>query len=181
MFEKIKNAGEVVFDTAKTVGGTIVSVSKEQSSIAGMKVQKNVIEKRLQEFYAQIGKRYVDYVNNTSGEDEINISDILEQMKPDIDKLADINLQLEEKEQIAKDEEEKKSKQKVQDDFDAEKIKLDKALEMDIIDQEMYDIKLAEAQKKLDNYEQIKKIELQLKMGIIDQEEYTEKINALLK
>ena len=54
----VKEVGENVFDSAKSIGNSIYSTSKEQSELAGMKVQKSVIEKRLEESYAKIGKRY---------------------------------------------------------------------------------------------------------------------------
>ena len=65
-------------------------------------------------------------------------------------------------------------------EFDSEKAKLDKALEMNIISSEEYDEKMVLVQKKLDNYEQLRKIDLQFEMGIIDQDEYTEKVNKVL-
>ena len=57
---------------------------------------------------------------------------------------------------------------------------LDKALEMDIISTEEYEEKLARAQKRLDNFEALKKVELQYQMDIISREEYEEKIRAIL-
>lgn len=181
MFEKVKNVGESVVDSAKSLGGAIINVSKEQSSIAGMKVQKSVIEKHLQEYYAEIGKRYLSYTNNSDGGEAFDISDILEKIQPELDKLSDITASLGEKELEAKQEEERKIKQKVQNEYDTEKAKLEKALEMDIIEQSEYEKKLAAAQKKLDCYEQIRKIDMQLKMEIISKEEHKEKVDKLLQ
>ena len=185
MFEKttkaVKEVGESVFDSAKSLGSSIYSTSKEQSELAGLKIQKSVIEKRLQDSYAEIGKRYVQYMANADGGEAFDVSDILETMKPDLDKLAEIETAIAEKELNAKREDELRLQKKAQDEFEEEKAKLNKALEIDIITQEEYDEKLAVIQKKLDNYDKLRKIEMQLQMGIISKDEYSEKIDKILK
>ena len=184
MFEKatraVKEVGENVIDSARNIGTSIYSSSKEQSELAGIKVQKSVIEKKLQESYAEIGKRYVSYMNHADASDAFDVSDILEVMQPELDKLAEIEAALEEKEQNAKKMEEERRQKRAQDDFNEEKAKLDRALSMDIISQEEYDDKFAVVQKKLDNYEQLRKIDMQLQMGIISKEEHREKISKIL-
>lgn len=185
VFEKatraVKNAGESVLDSAKNIGNTIYSSTKEQRELAGLKVQKSVIERRLQDSYAAIGKRYVAYTGNSNGEAVFDVSDILDEMQPNLEKMAEIEEMVAEKELRIKKEEEARAQKKAQDEYDSEKAKLDKALEMDIITQEEYFEKIRVVQCKFDNYEQIRKIELQLQMGIISKEEYHDKINALLK
>lgn len=184
MFEKatktVKEVGENVIDSAKHFGTSIYSTSKEQSELAGMKVQKSVIERKLQDSYAIIGKRYVDYMNNADASVSFDVTDVLEEMQPDLDKLSEIMLALEEKELNAKRIEEERRQKKAQDAFDAEKAKLDKALQMEILSQEEYEEKMTVVQKKFDNYEQLRKIDMQLQMGIITKEEYTEKIDKVL-
>ena len=51
---------------------------------------------------------------------------------------------------------------------------------MEIISKEEYEQKLNIARKKVENFEEIKKIEQQFEMGIITKEEKDEKINAIL-
>lgn len=185
VFEKtaktVREVGETVFDSAKSLGTSIYYASKEQGEAAGMKVQRSVIEKKLQESYAEIGKKYVEYMLHSDGEEAFDVSDIMEAMKPEQDKLAEIDAAIAEKEQNARKEEEEKRQKKAQDEFDTEKAKLDKALEMDIITQEEYDEKMTVVQKKLDHYDQLRKIEMQLQMGIISNEEYAEKVDKLIK
>ncbi len=184
VFEKatkaVKEVGENVIDSARNLGTSIYSTSKEQGELAGIKVQKSVVEKKLQESYAEIGKRYVSYMNHADASDAFDISDILETMQPELDKLAEIEATLGEKELNAKKMEEERRQKKAQDEFDEKKAKLDKALSMDIISQEEYEEKLAVVQRKLDNYEQLRKIDMQLQMGIISPEEHGEKINKIL-
>lgn len=185
MFEKatkaVKSAGESVIGSAKNIGNTIYSSTKEQRELAGLKVQKSVIERKLQDSYAEIGKRYVEYTTNSNGETAFDVSDILDEMQPNLEKIAEIDESVAEKELNIKKEEEARIQKRAQDEYDSEKAKLDKALEMDIISQGEYSEKMLVVQRKFDNYEQIRKIEMQLQMGIITKEEYHEKINNLLK
>ena len=94
MFEKatrtVKEVGESVIGSAKNLGTSIYTTSKEQGEIAGMKIQQSVINKRLDESYAKIGKRYVEYINNSNGGEVFDISDILDEMKDDMQKLEEI-------------------------------------------------------------------------------------------
>jgi len=184
MFEKatktVREVGENVIDSAKKMGNSIYSSSKEQSEIAGMKVQKSVIEKRLQESYAIIGKRYVEYIRNADLSNPFDVSDVIEDIQPDMEKLDEIEAFLLEKELNAKKLEEERRQKKAVDSYETEKSKLDKALEMDIISQEEYDEKMAVVQKKLDNFEQLRKIDLQLQMGIITRDEYEAKVDKVL-
>lgn len=185
MFEKatkaVKEVGETVIDSAKSLGTSIYSSSKEQSELAGMKVQKSVIEKKLQESYAEIGKRYVNYITSADGSEAFSVADILETMKPELDKLAELEIAIENKKMNAKKEEEERIQRKAQEEYDLEKARLDRALDMDILTQEEYDEKLAIVQRKLDNHEQLRKIDMQLQMGIITREEHAAKVDRLLK
>ena len=185
MFEKatkaVKNAGESVIGSAKNFGSSIYNSTKEQREAAGLKVHISVIERKLQDAYAQIGKRYVDYTANSSGDMAFDVSDILEQMQPNLEKIAEIDEMIAEKEMNIKKEEEERARRKAQDEFDFEKAKLDKALAMDIISEEEYSEKMHIVQNRLDHYEQIRKIEIQLAMDIISKEEYRDKINDLLR
>ena len=184
VFEKtrqtVKEVGGNVVDSAKKVGSTIYTASKEQTELAGMKVQRANIEKKLQESYAEIGKRYVQYTAEGTSEEAFDVADIMEAMQEDLGKLNELEEAISEKELLAKKAEEEKRRKKAQDEFDARKASLDKALGMDIISPEEYEDKLTKAQKKYDNYEQLRKYELQLQMGIISNEEYNEKVERLL-
>ena len=73
-----------------------------------------------------------------------------------------------------------REKTKAEEAFEQEKGVLDKALSMEILSKEEYEQKLNIARKKVENFEEIKKIEQQFEMGIITKEEKDEKINALL-
>ena len=171
MFEKatktVKEVGGNVIESAKNIGTSIYTTSREQSEIAGIKVQKSVIEKKLNDYYAIIGKRYLDYMKNATGEELFDVSDIITEMQPDLDKMNEIMSLLEEKEIEAKKVEEDRRKKKAQNEFDSEKAKLDKALEMNIISSEEYDEKMVLVQKNLIITSSYERLIYSLKWGLL--------------
>ena len=58
---------------------------------------------------------------------------------------------------------------------------MDKARDLDVISEDEYDDKLAQARKKLENFETLKKIQMQYEMDIITKEEYEEKVKNILQ
>lgn len=184
MFEKAtkaaKNVGGNVFSSAKNLGNSLYNSTKEQSELASLNVQQSVIEKKLNHFYAEIGRRYVEYIERCDGEVSFEVEDVLDQMKPELEKLEEVKVQIAEKEAQIKQNNEEKARKKAREEFDAKKTKLDKAAAMEIISEEEYQEKLAAAQKKFDNYEILRKIDMQLEMGIISKEEHAEKVKNIL-
>ncbi len=180
MFEKAKEVSGEVINSAKSFGNSLYSSSKEQSEIANLNVQKSIIKKRLKDSYAKIGEKYVDYIQAGDVNDVFNVEDILEDIKPDLEKLADLDIQINDKQIKIKADEEQKNQKKALAAYEYEKQKLDKALEMDIISEAEYDEKLSIAKLKMDNYELLRKVKLQLEMGIINKDEYDEKIKNIL-
>lgn len=122
-----------------------------------------------------------DKVAEESDEDEepvFDVSDFLTIIKQDQAKKKELENQLAEVEKRAKQNTLLREKTKAA--FEQEKGVLDKALAMEIISKEEYEQKLNIARKKVENFEEIKKIEQQFEMGIITKEEKDEKINAIL-
>ena len=62
-----------------------------------------------------------------------------------------------------------------------EKRKLDKAKDLDIITDLEYEEKLEKARKRFDNFEMLKKVQMQFEMDIITREEYEEKVRNILQ
>ena len=124
-----------------------------------------------------------DKVAEESDEDEepvFDVSDFLTIIKQDQAKKKELENQLAEVEKRAKQNTLLREKTKAEESFEQEKGVLDKALVMEIISKEEYEQKLNIARKKVENFEEIKKIEQQFEMGIITKEEKDEKINAIL-
>lgn len=124
-----------------------------------------------------------DKVAEESDEDEepvFDVSDFLTIIKQDQAKKKELENQLAEVEKRAKQNTLLREKTKAEESFEQEKGVLDKALAMEIISKEEYEQKLNIVRKKVENFEEIKKIEQQFEMGIITKEEKDEKINAIL-
>lgn len=123
----------------------------------------------------------IDEVKEESDEEPVfDVSDFLTIIKQDQAKKKELENQLAEVEKRAKQNALIREKTKAEEAFEQEKGVLDKALAMEILFKEEYEQKLNIARKKVENFEEIKKIEQQFEMGIITKEEKDEKINALL-
>lgn len=122
-----------------------------------------------------------DEVTEESDEEPVfDVSGFLTIIRQDQAKKKELEDQLAEVEKRAKQNALIREKTKAEEAFEQEKGVLDKALDMEILSKEEYEQKLNIARKKVENFEEIKKIEQQFEMGIITKEEKDEKINALL-
>ena len=177
----VKTVGESVVDSAKTVGNTIYNSTKEQRDLANLNMQKSSVQKKLNDSYATIGKRYVEFFNKADDGGFFDASDLVRNMKCDLDKLSEIEESIEKINMNARKEEEEKVQKKAKEEYQSAKDKLEKALERDIITKEEYDEKMVPIQKKYDNYAQLRKIDMQLEMNIITKEEYAQKVKEVLE
>ena len=169
------------FDKTTKVVREIGNVTKEQTELANLKIQKAAVEKKLESQYAEIGKRYVAYIADSFRTTPFDVSDILDAINPDLEKVSEITEQISQKDQQVRQHSIEKDRKKALDQFESEKRKLDKARDLDVITYEEYEEKLAKAQKKFDNFEMLKKIQMQYEMDIITKEEYEDKVRNVLQ
>ena len=183
LFDKVTKAastlGKSAISTASNLGSTVGVAAQDQSELAALKMQVNVIEQELDASYMQIGRKYVDYVITAGEMPGIDVSDILKLMDPKLTQKQDLEQQIIVLEKKIKDNAVLREKQAAEAEFLQEKAKLDKALAMDILAQDEYDMKLNAAKKKVDNFEAIRKVEQQYDMKLISKEERDAKIQAL--
>ena len=183
LFDKVAktatNMGKSALNTASNVGSTVGVAAQDQSELASLKMQVNVIEQELDSSFVQIGRRYVDYVLSSGEMPGIDVSDILKLIDPKMEQKQELEKQIIALEKKIKDNAVLREKQMAEQAYLEEKSKLDKALAMDIISQDEYDAKLAVAKKKYDNFEQIRKVEQQYDMKLITKEERDAKIKEL--
>ena len=143
-----------------------------------------VKEEAIDEVKAEAADETVDEAKEEAADEDeepvFDVSDFLTIIKQDQAKKKELENQLEEVEKRAKQNTLLREKTKAEESFEQEKGVLDKALAMEIISKEEYEQKLNIARKKVENFEEIKKIEQQFEMGIITKEEKDEKINAIL-
>lgn len=143
-----------------------------------------VKEEAIDEVKAEAAAETVDEAKEEAADEDeepvFDVSDFLTIIKQDQAKKKELENQLAEVEKRAKQNTLLREKTKAEESFEQEKGVLDKALAMEIISKEEYEQKLNIARKKVENFEEIKKIEQQFEMGIITKEEKDEKINAIL-
>ena len=184
LFDKIQqtaaSVGSSVAKGAVNVGSNVAVATQEQSELASLKAQINVIEQELNSSYIQVGRKYIDYVIQSGDMPGIDVSDILKLIDPKLTKKDELEKQIIELEKAIKSKSVLREKQQAEEEYLAEKAKLDKALAMDVIDQNDYEIKLAIAYKKVENFELIRKIEQQCDRGRITKAEKEQKLQELL-
>lgn len=143
-----------------------------------------VKEEAIDEVKVETAAETVDEAKEEAADEDeepvFDVSDFLTIIKQDQAKKKELENQLAEVEKRAKQNTLLREKTKAEESFEQEKGVLDKALAMEIISKEEYEQKLNIARKKVENFEEIKKIEQQFEMGIITKEEKDEKINAIL-
>ena len=150
------------FDKTSKVVKEIGNVTKEQTELANLKIQQA-------------------YVADSFRTEQFDVSDVLEAINPDLEKMADLTEQISQKDLQVRQHSIEKDRKKAFDLLENEKRKLDRARDMDVITAEEYAEKLEKAQKKYDNFEILKKIQMQYEMDIITKEEYEEKVRNVLQ
>ena len=169
---KAEAAAETVDEAKEEAANETIDEVKAEDTAETIDEEKEVSEEPAE-----------DKVAEESDEDEepvFDVSDFLTIIKQDQAKKKELENQLAEVEKRAKQNTLLREKTKAEESFEQEKGVLDKALAMEIISKEEYEQKLNIAKKKVENFEEIKKIEQQFEMGIITKEEKDEKINAIL-
>lgn len=183
IFDKVTQTatmlGKSVASSAINIGSSATTAVQEQGELVQLKSQINVIEQELDAFYAQIGRRFIDYVLETGEMPGIDASDLLKLMDPKMTKKQELEQRVIVLEKEIKAKTVLREKQMAEEEFLAEKTKLDRALSMDVLTQEEYDIKLSIAKKKVDNFEEIRRVNQQAEMGLITKEEKESRIKAL--
>ena len=183
LFDKVtkaaNNLGKTVLNSAATVGSTVGVAAQDQSELASLKMQVNVIQQELDASYVQIGHRYVDYVLASGEMPGIDVMDILKLMDPKLSQKKALEERIIELEKKIKDNAVLREKQAAEESFLQEKDRLDKALAMDILSKDEYDMKITIAKKRVDNFEAIRRIEAQYDMKLISKEERDAKIAEL--
>lgn len=174
-----QNIGNSVANSAVNAGSTAGVAVQEQTELAGLKMQVNVIEEELNSAYAQIGRKYVEHVIETQEMPQIDVSDTLKSAESKIEKRQELEEQIIELEKRIKQKNLLRDKAQAEEEFRNEKQKIDRALSMEVLTQEEYTAKLSAIQKRLDNFEAIRRAEQQFDMGLITREEKDVKIKAL--
>lgn len=178
---KATTIGKNIAGSAIKLGSSITATTQEQTELVQLKSQVNVIEQELNAFYMQIGRRYIDYVLETGDMPGIDASDLLKLMDPKMTKKMELEQRIVELEKEIKAKDILREKKMAEEEFLKEKEKLDKALAMDVVTQEEYDVRIAIAKKKVDNFEEIRRVKQQADMGLITKEEKDARLKELME
>lgn len=183
LFDKVvktaSNVGKSAMSAAANVGSTVGTAAQDQSELASLKMQVNVIDQELDSSFVQVGRRYVDYVVSSGEMPGIDVSDILKLIGPKMESKKALEAQIVALEKKIKDNAVLREKQMAEQAYLDEKTKLDRALAMEVLSQAEYDEKLAVAKKRYDNFELIRRVEQQYDMKLISKEERDSKIKEL--
>lgn len=179
-FDNLKNTAGALGKNAKNVVNTSATDAKDASEIAEIKRELDSIENDITSGYTQVGKKFIDYVIKTSEMPGIDVSDILKMLEPKFERRDELQAKMIEIEKRKKDRTLLQEKSAVEAQVQAEIEKLNKALAMDLIGQDEYDSKVSQLNKRIENFEAIKKIQQKCEMGIITAAERDKEIEALL-
>ena len=171
-------------ETAENEAAEAETTEATESSEVIDEVKAEAAAEAIDEVKAEDADETINEVKEEAADEDeesvFDVSDFLTIIKQDQAKKKELENQLAEVEKRAKQNTLLREKTKAEESFEQEKGVLDKALAMEIISKEEYEQKLNIARKKVENFEEIKKIEQQFEMGIITKEEKDEKINAIL-
>lgn len=188
LFNKIKTVGITIGKTAGGIADNFSnnmaeasSLAKEKMNISKLENEKKGLENEINLAYMQIGKKFVEVAIATNEMQDIGVSDVLQMLDPKLSRKKEIEIEIMEIEKKIKDQQVIQEKAKVIQEFEIEKEKLEKAVNMDIISRDEYEERLRIISKKMDNFEEIRKIEKQYEIGIISLGEKEMKIKELMQ
>ncbi|MGL4902544.1 MAG: hypothetical protein ACRC8F_05285 [Cetobacterium sp.] len=187
LFNKLKTVGKTLGKTAEGIADTISSNMAEANSLAVEKVkisklesEKKGLDNEINLAYTQIGRKFVQVAIETNEISDIGVADILQMLDPKLSRKKEIEKEIIEIEKKIKDQQIIQEKSKINQEYEIEKEKLEKAYNMGIITKNEYDEKLNFISKKINNFEEIRRIEKQYEMGIISLIEKEAKIKELI-
>ena len=176
----VKRDGSNMANAAIKMGSNAGTAVQDNTEIANLKMQINSIDQELNASYAIIGRKYAQYVAESGDMPGIDVTTVLKEIDPKVTRKEDLEKQLVDAEKRVKDANLLRDKRQAEEEFEAEKSKLDRALSMDVINQDEYNLKFATAQKKLDKFEEVRNVQAQFDLGLISKEEMNAKISQLL-
>lgn len=155
--------------------------SSDHASLSKIETEIKSINNEIESAYTQIGRKVMEYIDKF-GEPlpNLDINDILSILSPKLDRKEALERESIEIQKRLKDQEVLRAKNKLIAEFEVEKEKLDKALAMDVITLKEYEDKVNKFRSRIDNFDDIRKIEAQYNMGIISLDEKNDKISKLL-
>jgi len=179
-FDNLKIMTESFTKAATDMANSVSTIAREQGSINNIEKEIGVLNSEIDTAYTQIGRRFVEYVIEKKEMPGIDVSDILNMLEPKMSRKTELEAERIEIQKRLKDMALIQEKNRLEEEFRIEKDKLDRGRAMDIINEVEYEQKINQYRKKIDNFDEIKKIEQQHEFGIINLQEKEIKINLIL-
>lgn len=179
-FDNIKIMTESFTKVATDMANSVATTAREQGNINNIEKEIGVLNSEIDTAYTQVGRRFVDYVIEKKEMPGIDVSDILSMLEPKMSRKSELELERIEIQKRLKDMALIQEKNRLEEEFRTEKEKLDRGLAMDILSKVEYDQKVNQYRKRIENFDEIKKIEQQYEFGIISLQEKEIKINLIL-
>ncbi len=176
-----KTAAGAFGSAASATYNNAAVMKQAQDEINAIQREINALQVEIDNACTQIGRKYIEYVLETKDIPEIGAGDILVVVDSKMERKAELNEQLIEKQKRLNDQLDMQEKSKLESEFIAEKDKLDRALAMAVISQSEYDVKLKELKAPIEHFDDIKRINQQKEMGLITAAERDAKIEAIIK
>ena len=184
LFDRIKTTASGIGSSIAKGTGRLASKAtveaKEAAKIAAVKADISAIQAEIETGYVTIGKLYVEKLLAGAEISDFGAGPTLKLLEPKLEKKLQLEKELAELEKTLADSLVLQERQLVQNEIDEIKAKLDKAKAMGAITEDDYNARLAQANKKLDHFEEIRMLKKQKELGLLSSEEFDAKVNALL-
>ena len=173
--------GASIAKGAGQIAGKTTVEAKEAAKIAAVKADIAAVQAEIDTGYVQIGKAYVDACIAGKEVTDIGCGSTLKMMEPKLEKKMELEKELIALEKALADSQVMQERALVQAEVDEVKAKLDKAKAMGAITAADYDARLAQANKKLEHFEDIRMLKKQKELGLLSSTEFDAKVKELLK
>jgi len=184
LFDRVKTTasgiGASFAKGASQVAGKAAVEAKEQAKIVAVKADIAAVQAEIDTGYVAIGKAYVDACLAGKEVSDIGAGPTLKLIEPKLEKKLELEKELVALEKALADSQVLQERQLIQAEVDEIKAKLDKAKMMGAITDADYNAKLAQANKKLEHFEDIRMLKKQVELGLLTESEYNQKVAALL-
>lgn len=184
LFDRIKTtASGIGSSIAKGTGqlaGKATVEAKEAAKITAVKADIAAVKAEIETGYVTIGKLYVEKLLAGMEISDFGAGPTLKLLEPKLEKKLELEKELVALEKALADSQVLQERQIIQNEIDEIKAKLDKAKAMGAISDDDYNERLAKANKKLEHFEDIRRLKKQKELGLLSSEEFDAKVNALL-
>lgn len=153
--------------------------AKTAAKITSLQMELNSLEQEFDHLYKIVGKKYVDYLIETDSDPDIDVEEEFKAIIPRLERRAEIENEINDLEAANRQSAVMEDLHDAQQEYYEQKRKLDRALRMGVINRDEYDEKLEKYKAKVDNFNEINRIQAQYDMGVITKEELKFKLKAL--